>query len=282
MKGKKLDAGLLRTLLISALVLAVGLGAAFGLEFWFPTYDGGVASLSPELLEPVPGVGAAESDLDLYPWNYYESATAQPVPEEEKPLLQQYAVYILAAAYNNLSGDTLWPEEAEVWKEIAMWKEEQALDLANRFVRVVTAGDTYYFLKDAPVTLQKLEADCMVDCAISLLDGVVYFRVQLPGEKGEVTEAALSKAADAVRAIVSGSDRDEEGWDNFYRQLMGMMGLRYVFEEEMDIYLDLYDLDHADILTADDQILLVGQGKAQWVFLFEPLTLRLEGFSVQL
>lgn len=282
MKGKKLDAGLLRTLLISALVLAVGLGAAFGLEFWFPTYDGGVTSLSAELLEPVPGVGTAESDLELYPWNYYDSAAAQPVPEEEKTLLRQYAVYIIVAAYNNVSGDTVWPQEAEVWKEIAVWKEEQALDLAERFERIESAGDTYYFLKDAPVTLQKLEADCVVDCALSLSDGVVYFCVQLPEEKGEVTEAALSKAADAVRAIVSGSDRDEEGWDNFYRQLMGMVGLRYVFETEMEIYLDLYDLDHADILTADDQILLVGQGKAQWVFLFEPLTLRLEGFSVQL
>lgn len=72
MKGKKLDAGLLRTLLISALVLAVGLGAAFGLEFWFPTYDREVAALSEELLQP--GAGAAANDVELYPWNYYDSA----------------------------------------------------------------------------------------------------------------------------------------------------------------------------------------------------------------
>lgn len=60
------------------------------------------------------------------------------------------------------------------------------------------------------------------------------------------------------------------------------MGLRYVFEEEDRIFFDRNDLAKADILTADDRILLVGQSAAQWVLLFNPLTLRLEGFSIQL
>ena len=59
------------------------------------------------------------------------------------------------------------------------------------------------------------------------------------------------------------------------------MGLRYIFEEDR-IFFDLNDLAKADILTADDRILLVGQSAAQWVLLFNPLTLRLEGFSIQL
>lgn len=278
MKSRKIDAGLLRTILFSALVLFVGLGAAFGLEFWFPTYDREVAALSEELLPPVPGAAAA-NDVELYPWNYYDSAAAQPASEKERTFLQQYAVYILTAAYNSLSGGGYWPE-ADIGEETAIPEGSQALELAGRFVRVEASDGSFYFLKDAPVTLQKLGVRCTIDCALHFAYGIVYFRVQVPEEKEDMTEAALSKAADAVRAIVSG--RDAAGWDTFYRQMEGLMGLRYVFEEEDRIFFDRNDLAKADILTADDRILLVGQSAAQWVLLFNPLTLRLEGFSIQL
>lgn len=75
-------------------------------------------------------------------------------------------------------------------------------------MRVEASDGSFYFLKDAPGEPSKsLESADTIDCALHFAYGIVYFRVQVPEEKEDMTEAALSKAADAVRAIVSGEMR---------------------------------------------------------------------------
>ncbi len=127
---------------LTAVIILLGVGLAFGMDALLPSYTGRLLPLSEDLLPPV--YEMSDQSLTIYPWNLYTEEAAAPLDHEEQLSLQQHAQQIMEII------GILWQKEyiqAESENEI-VWELPDVSSVMQDFTRgKAVDGSPLYFLK---------------------------------------------------------------------------------------------------------------------------------------